>query len=382
VKKILIFTSLLLLLLVIGYRLLVRNWSKNSLELVENRSENSQELVNKQSKISPKQDKLRTTSYELREKRSLFIPYWNVNIDASSSAGYDRFFYFGVTPGHSGLNRNDVGYINLELFNKNSAKKSERYLVLRMLDDEINQIVLDNLSLQNKICDDLIILLKQYGLQGVAIDLEIGGIATEKSVAQVNKLVATLSSRLRPAYQMSLIVYGDAIYRRRPFDLRNLTPLVDEVLVMAYDFHKSRGEPGPNFPYGGRDKYGYDFQTMVGDYLKFVLEEKLTVIFGMFGYDWTVDEKKRPIAPATALTLNRIRSEFLGRCQWQDCIVKRDELSGETEVNYVYSTVKDNYGSMDLHIVWFEDETSTQLKAKWLKGKGIASVAFWAWGYF
>jgi spore germination protein len=131
-------------------------------------------------------------------------------------------------------------------------------------------------------------------------------------------------------------------------------------MIMAYDFHKSYGEPGTNFPYE-------DFKKMINDYLEFVPAEKLTIIFGMYGYDWTLKDGK-PLRPAEALTLNQIRSKFSDR-------IKTDPISREKNISYIDD---DGYD----HVVFFEDEESAEVKINYLKEKGIGSIAFWAWGYF
>jgi len=102
----------------------------------------------------------------------------------------------------------------------------------------------------------------------------------------------------------------------------------------------------------------------------------------MYGYDWSVDEKKRPIKPARALTLSELRKNFIEKCEWKDCIVKRDDTSAEMEVNYVESVKSGDEYVMNLHIVWFEDEESVRRKTEYLNSKGIGSIAYWAYGYF
>jgi spore germination protein YaaH len=102
----------------------------------------------------------------------------------------------------------------------------------------------------------------------------------------------------------------------------------------------------------------------------------------MYGYEWTVDEKKRPIAPAKSLSLNEIRKKYLDSCEWQDCIIKRDELSEETEINFVQSEIQNDFAYLYYHIVWFEDETSVKKKIDYLKTKGINSFAYWAYTYY
>jgi hypothetical protein len=243
--------------------------------------------------------------------------------------------------------------------------------------------------------DDFFDEIKNQGFNGVVADLEIAGISSDNLVEKINNLVNELGKRAKEAnLKFLLAVYGDTFYRHRPYDIDFFGKISDEIMIMAYDFSKSYGEPNPNFPYSGREKYGYDFIKMINDFLRFVPAEKITVIFGMYGYDWTVDEKKRPISQAKALTLAEIKKKFLSggdvsgkefECQLKNCIIRRDPLAKEVEINYTIAADRpDEQGiyRIDYHIVWYEDEESVATKIKFLEEKGIGSITYWAWGYF
>ena len=377
-KKIIVIIAIVIIgILVISYQLFVNKRKLTSLKLVNNQSQ-----ISLEPKII-KQPMLRVTSFALHESKSVFIPYWSIATEAAQLKQYNKLYYFGVTTANLGINRRDTGYLNLKNFTKVVESTQESVLVLRMLDENDIHTVLDSENLQNKIIEDLIDLAQENQFQGIALDLEISTLfpkSIEEKIGQFGMQLFSLAKKAK--LKTSLIVYGDTFYRKRPYNLVILTPQVDEVAVMAYDYHKSRGEPGPNFPFLGKVKYGYDFQTMVGNFVKVVPKDKLTIIFGMFGYEWSVDEQKKPIMPAKSLSLNEIKTKFLEKCEWKDCVIKRDELSGETEINYITSQLKDNFAYLYYHIVWFEDEQSVKIKNDWLKQQGIGSVAYWAFGYY
>ena len=333
-----------------------------------------------------------------RFETTIFVPEWQINqlesvesveISQSPLNQYQRVIYFG-------------GEENFDIFNKikrlQQNFKGELWFTVKITEipDKKNR---------SSIVENTVNIAKKYNLQGVALDLEINSLPTDDLVGQINNFVQDFRDRVKiEDLKLAVILYGDIFYRVRPFDVKFLAENSDEVMIMAYDFHKSYGEPGPNFPFEGREKYGYDFKTMINDFLKFVEIEKLTVIFGMYGYDWQVDEKKRPIKQAKALTLKQIKGKFLTMASWQrsnkndipffaressclfdNCLIKRDDLSKEIEINYVVSSKQaDEQGiyRLDYHIVWFEDEESVKIKTNFLKEKGIGSIAYWAWGYF
>ena len=319
---------------------------------------------------------------------SIFIPYWSLTPDASqpSESEYDSYIYFGISPTFDGINKQEVGYDGIEEFLSFVPAGKEKFLTLRMIDDDVNIFILKNADVQRKIIQETSEIVEQNAFAGVVLDLEISSLFDEDVTVQINNFVQQFYTEVNNNYrQFFVTIYGDTFFRRRPFDIAFLAKNSDGIMVMAYDFHKSRGEPGPNFPYESGARYQYNFKKMVSDFSKFVPKEKLTVIFGMFGYDWLVDEKKRPIRQAEALSLNEINKKFIDKCEFKNCVVKRDALSKETEINYIISSPtpdEQEIYRIDYHIVWFEDEESVKIKSDFLKEQGIESISYWAHGYF
>jgi spore germination protein len=296
--------------------------------------------------------------------RSIFLPYWQYGNEFVLDNTYDRVIFFDP----------DMRSID-DFSDRTKQREYEKYLAIKVSDQE---------DLKEETKNRVITIVKKNNLKGIVLDLEIPIVFGDKNKQQINEFVKQFYTETKQNYKsFSLILYGDIFYRKRGYDLSYLNEYADEIMIMAYDFHKASGEPGPNFQFGGKDKYDYDFQQMIEDYLRFVPREKITVIFGMYGYDWTVDEKKRPIKPAEALTLNQVKQKFLDSCQWKNCLVSRDSLSKETEVDYVVPyKMEDGVMGMEYHIVWFEDIESVKAKTEYLREKGIGKVAYWGYGYF
>ena len=289
-------------------------------------------------------------------RKSIFVPDWSLNGETIIDNGYDRWIYFGS--------------VNKEKQFVEVLKGKELWYTEKVTSiNELESLKINEFEASN--------------FKGAVLDLEISELPTEQLKLQINDGVYKFFKAAKQKnLKVALALYGDLFYRRRPFDLKILNDYCDEIMIMAYDFHKSYGEPGPNFPYEGREIYGYDFKMMTDDYLQFVPSEKITVIFGMFGYDWLVDENKKPIKAAKAVTLNEVNNNFIKKCVWSNCVVKRDSISTENEINYIYSVIRDSFGYMDMHIVWSEDEQSVEMKSEYLKKIGVGSIGYWAYGYF
>ncbi len=310
-----------------------------------------------------------------KEQKSLFVPYWALTQEKIPSDTYDQFIYFGIAVNDNGIDKEESGYVGLARFVGISGT-TEKLLTIRMLDAKSNFAVLKDQALQQKIITETIATAKQYGFKGIVLDLEISSLPFASVTNQMDSFVKDFSNAAKKEnLTFSMMFFGDTFYRLRSYDVLSLAKYLDYAFIMAYDFSKARLDPGPNFPLSGKEKYGYDFTVMVNDFLNVIPKEKLTVVFGMFGYDWTVDENKKSIKQAVSLSLYQIKEKFLTNCRFKNCSIKRDETSAETEVRYT-----DAKG--DSHIVWFEDEVSATKKQEFLKEQGINSIGFWAYSFF
>lgn len=318
---------------------------------------------------------------QIVSETSLFIPYWMIGNGVSGVDNYDRLFYFGIGVNNNGIDKSDPGYQKLNVFSSNTKPSQEKYLTIRMINTEAS--VLRDKDILQKIITDSVDIASENGFSGIALDLEVSIILTENMQTNINRFVKDfyLSSK-ENNLKLIFIVYGDVFYRNRGYDMKSIGDNSDEIMIMAYDFHKSIGSPGPNFPLDYNKEYGYSFKSMIDDFLQIIPKEKINIVFGMYGYDWQVNEKKIPVKQAEALTLNEIKAEFLNTCKWEECIVTRDITSSETEINYIEQAQYEGESVLKYHIIWFEDEESVDKKTEFLKEKEIGSISYWAYGYF
>ena len=311
-----------------------------------------------------------------KETTSLFVPYWAVGTSKIDTSNFDRIIYFGILPNQSGINKDEAGSLSIKQFLRDVPQSKQKLLALRMTDSQTNFAILKSNESQQTIISQTINLAKQNGFDGIVLDLEISAIPFDTLIQEINSYTHAFYLQAKAAHlSFAITVYGDTFYRIRPFDVKTLAQNSDTVMVMAYDFHKANGEPGPNFPLAGRDVYGYDLQKMTDDFLEFVPPQKLAVIFGLFGYDWATTDKNQSAGTAQALTDEEIGKKFLQRCSYSQCTMKRDEQSAEAEVSYV----DDNQMK---HMVWYEDMQSVERKEAVLQQKGIRTFSFWAYSYF
>ncbi len=311
-----------------------------------------------------------------KSQKVLFVPYWGMQKGTIDSEHYDTLIYFGISPNEKGIDTNEPGYKNIQQFiNKTNAGK-QRLLAIRMLDADINTKVLDDKRAQREVVEQTIAIAKQYEFNGIVLDLEYPALAFDSVIASITNFTGEFykGAKANNLY-FATTIYGDTFYRGRPYDVPAIAKNADEVMVMTYDFHKAGGNPGPNFPLYGKEIYGYDLTKLVDDFLKVVPKEKVTIVFGLFGYDWEVNKENDTTKNGEPLSYLEMKQKFIDACRFKKCVVKRDEKAGENEVRYT-----DDLGNA--HIAWFEDWESIAKKQEYLEGKGINALGFWANSYF
>jgi len=305
----------------------------------------------------------------LTSSRSVFVPYWAGEV-SEKDMNYEIYYYFGVRPEAKGVLENEPGLQNIPLV-KNIPEKQKK-IVLRMFDATVTEAILQENAAQKMLISQMLTIMNENAFSGIVLDIEVPFTLQADKKEQITRLVQQICTEIKSDYKTcDLLIYGDFSYRNRPYDVKALGGVVDTILLMAYDFHKAVGEPGPNFPYEKNSTYDYDFQTMIQDTIALVPKNKIEVVFGMYGYDWTLNEQGTPLKGATALSLKSIQSKVL---KSEGLKVKSNDAR-EKSFEYV-----DAEGLK--HIVWYEDEESAALKIKYLLEQGISQVSYWAYTYY
>lgn len=309
------------------------------------------------------------------ETKLLFVPYWSVP-SALLKNKTEELLYFGITADSNGIDTSDSGYKKIQQFLSSSTNATKRLLVVRLTNSDIDSLILKDTNLQQKIISQSIQIAKDNSFDGVVLDFELSALSFQSVTNSISNFYSSFYNAVKKNnLEFDIALYGDTFYRVRPYDVNKLAKNADMVLVMAYDFHKARGNPGPNFPFNGNEQYGYDFTSMLDDFLQAVPKEKLGIVFGMFGYDWEVDKNQESLHNGKPVSTLEITNTFIQNCGFNPCKATRDVTSGETKIEY---TDTEN----NPHIVWFEDQQSASKKKEYVQSKGITTTGFWAYSYY
>jgi spore germination protein YaaH len=318
----------------------------------------------------------KTTTHEtsaFTSGKTLFVPYWTISNDVSQQE-YDQFIYFGISPHESGIDTFEPGYISISQYLQKISAAST-LLAIRMTDKQFNSKVLDSATIQQKIITDSLAISKKYGFKGILLDFEPAGIGFDSLTRNVTNFITSFSEQAKNQHvPFTIAIYGDTFYRARPFDIRKIGSVVENIFILAYDFHKAAGDPGPNFPFAVSNADAYTFSQMIADFTKVIPKEKLVIVFGIFGYDWPVTEKGDSISQAVPVSTTDIEKQFVDSCSVRTCTFSRN-ASDEPSVLYIDSDTQ-------RHRIWYEDMISVKKKIDYLHSQGIGHIAYWANGYF
>lgn len=307
------------------------------------------------------------------EESFVFVPYWTFS-DSLEVEEYDSIIYFGVTYDENGINKSEDGFSKLDIFSSNVPSDKKTYLTLRIIGEDADNNFLENQTLQKKVGSDLRETANQFKFDGVVIDYETSAFGFASTEGRINKMYKVIHNEIKKSdLEFLVTVFGDNYYRARPYNIKELNNIADKVIIMAYDFHKARLNPGPNFPFSDNKMYGYDFQTMIKDFVGDLDYKKIVVTLGYFGYDWRL-KNDVSVEMAEPLSLNQIKSRYLDSCSFEKC---RSEVNSDNESVIRYM---DSEGFE--HEVWFEDEKSSEKKVEFLNSIGINQIAFWAYSYY
>lgn len=157
-----------------------------------------------------------------------------------------------------------------------------------------------------------------------------------------------------------------------------IIPLVDKIIIMAYDFHYTGSfVTGPVAPGEGAGKVSeFDTQTALATALNITTPEKIILGVPTYGYEWESigDNPRSAVIPTTGMIISNFRAEeFLSSCA--SCSAIFDETDKEKHI--IYKDQKtDTY-----HQIFYPDEQAMYYKVEQAENYNLDGIAVWALGY-
>lgn len=229
---------------------------------------------------------------------------------------------------------------------------------------DLGQVILSDVSLQNKLLDNIIETAKRLNFRDVHFDLEFIPVDQRENYLKFLRLAKQRLSRENILMSVALAPKTSAEQLGQWYeahDYKGIGAIADFVVLMTYEWGYSGGPPRAVSPINEVKKViDYAVTTMP--------PQKIMLGQNLYGYDWTLPyveggEYAKAVSPQAAIELAKT----------YQVPIEYDTTSQAPYFNYVDDENKE-------HIVWFEDARSIQTKFDLVKQYGLRGVSYWKLG--
>ncbi len=230
-------------------------------------------------------------------------------------------------------------------------------------------------SAQTAFINNMVSLLNSRGGNGVNIDFEGMGSADKTPFKNfmVNLKAALVAAN--PNYELSMALY--AVDWSGTFDIPGLNPVVDDFIIMGYDYYYSGSTTaGPESPlYNFQTTYNYTLAKSITYYLNLgVTPSKLLLGLPYYGREWSTAGPNAPSATTGAFTSSRTYAYVKNTPATYSAANKKWEMTCFSPY-YSFSV------SGQQRQCWIDDVYSMGRRFDLVKQRGIGGIGIWALGY-
>jgi uncharacterized protein (TIGR03382 family) len=292
-----------------------------------------------------------------------YWPYWGDDLDTVAWDQLSHIAIFGVVLESDGSlsgagNWTDVAAQAVELGRRYEVKV---HLCLIGFEDEVHADVFPSESRRRRAIQELVELVDTYGADGVNVDIE--GLDND-----LKDDFTTFIQELRVEVD-ELFLATPAVDWSSAYDYDELAAASDGLFIMAYGYHYSSSDPGPNSPLSGGSPWSdRAIDWSVEDYRdNGTPDDKIIVGLPLYGRNW----------PSTD---NSVPGDATGEgssVTWVSAIAQAEQSGRHWDaVTSTPYTFPDS-----THQLWYDDHESLEHKIGWSVDEGLQGVGFWALTY-
>lgn len=324
-----------------------------------------------------------------------FAPFWYLD-KITLQPEITHLAYFSLTIGPEGnfLTRNDQGgepgFAKLSsdsLLDLNNQLKKEKSknrkldLVAAQLNNADIEDFLASPSAHIKFLNSLDSILLAYPFNGINLDIEYTGNASPELRQQMTKFVKDVREHLNKKYdgiELTIDMYAGAANKNMIWDVAEIAPNVDYIVVMAYDFHRSSSQiAGPIAPLFDADA---SWKESINKYLKAFTEnapqEKILLGIPFYGYEWRTTEKKPGALTYPGSGAIASYKRVLEILEDRE-ILGVEEHWDETALSPFITYTKDGKN----YTITYENARSLSYKLEYVNQLDLGGIAIWSLGY-
>jgi spore germination protein len=292
-----------------------------------------------------------------------YWPYWGDDLDTVAWDQLSHIAIFGVVLESDGSlsgtgNWTAVAAQAVELGRRYEVKV---HLCLIGFEDDVHAAVFPSESRRRRTIEELVALVDAYGADGVNVDIE--GLDNDLK-DDFTTFIQELNAEVGELYLATPAVDWSAAY-----DYDELAAASDGLFIMAYGYHYSSSDPGPNSPLHGGDPWSdRAIDWSVDDYRdNGTPDDKIIVGLPLYGRSW----------PTTDTSVPGDATGEGSSVTWVSAIAQGEQYGRHWDaVTSTPYTFPDG-----THQLWYDDHQSLEDKIGWSVEQGLQGVGFWALTY-
>lgn len=332
--------------------------------------------------------------YQLTTNREVigFLPFWTIKEEANFR--YDlltQIVYMGVEFDQQGeILKFRNGYLEPSWSHFNSerlsavirrAKESgtKTLLGIQSYDNQAIEMIVNQPLKRRKVIQQTLNLLEQKNFDGLNIDFEHGGVSPSFTLVQnftqfVKELTEAVKTKSKDKI-VSIDVYADSLTRQRIYQIEVLSQIVDQIIIMGYDFHRpSSISAGPVAPLRSSTQDSkHNLTSVLAGFYQVVPKEKLILAVPYYGYEWQTASKS-----FGALTYQDSGALATYK-RTMDLIESQEvELQWDSHSLTPWLVYEDGW---KIKQIYFDNLRSLNYKYEAINQAEIGGMAIWALGY-
>lgn len=332
-----------------------------------------------------------------------FFPYWNLKYaEQLNIKSLTHFAYFAIDLKEDGSINKKVNLIESEpgwnklkskdtnkLFYQSKLLGQKTVIVITAMQPEIIESILNSPENKKAAVTSIMNIYKDFGFDDINVDFEyvdIGNKALRDNFVDFITNLRLACVSYKSHCQIDIDIFASAAEKPRLWDLKQLEPVTDKFIVMAYDYYrKSSTQAGPVAPIRGKctgtfsnekDCLEEDVLSHISQISKLIPSDKIILGVPFYGYEWQTASTNflANTYPGTGslATYQRIQSLF------QDTKVSSISAQWSNLTLSPYLSYEEDQKIYQIH---FENAQSLEQKIKFVESANLGGIAIWALGY-
>lgn len=308
-----------------------------------------------------------------------FLPSYMIGKTREYTNEIDELIFLGIEVDEDGnliwdsqgkkIN-NEIYLRQKELIWKNGGKN---ILGIKLFDDGKLDKFVNSIESQDNLIKQLQDLRKENNFDGINIDFEYQG--DPLAVLDTNFVNFITKLKNSELGSISLDVFANTIIKGSGEQLNNLLDSVDDLIIMAYDFHRPGVDyVGPVAPINS-EAGERNIMEIVEKILNSSLnKDKVIMAYPLYGYEWKTysSEFGAAVKRGWYQMMSYKNAKFLISND-KNIEVNWDELSMTPWVTFEEDG--------EIHQIYYENEKSLKIKLDLVRKNQLGGVGFWALGY-